>query len=286
MDNVATAARQTDEYDEPLAGLPQSGPMTFANHAHIDGATAEVRFVTASSALPESVATRVWEAVGGKAAYPLIVPQSMGTQTVTFTPNGADAQVSVINGWRLTSADESVALALFPGLIALQTNAYERYSKDLGGPLTAALEAYASETNATTVNRIGLRYINRLTHSEAHGPQFWSTAINAPFAGPLRSEELGTHVQGMHQQLDLKLTDVAAARVISGAFEQDETAVGRFGYVIDIDVFRNEAIPFDTGTVSNLARQLNRTALSLFRLVLSDQMQDVLGAISKREDYA
>jgi len=49
--------------------------------------------------------------------------------------------------------------------------------------------------------------------------------------------------------------------------------------MIDIDVFREEAIPFDVATVCNLTRQLNRTALSLFTRVVTEDSQTALGPI-------
>lgn len=283
-DVVVTAARETDEYDEPLAGLPQAGSIHFTEDRHIDGATAEVRFATASTALPESVATRVWHALGGASVYPLFEPASTGSFALTVTPQGAATQTQVVNGWRLSTADGAASLTLFPSLIALQTNKYGRYSTDLGKPLAAALDAFANAADVAMVNRIGLRYINRLTNADAAAPQFWRAAVRPPFAAVLGDEHLGPLVQAAHQQVELKLDAAAGGRVICGAFEQDEPAVGHYGFVIDIDVFRNEAIPFEPTTVANLARQLNRTALSLFRLVLSDDMLGSLGAVSTQED--
>ena len=45
----------------------------------------------------------------------------------------------------------------------------------------------------------------------------------------------------------------------------------RYSFLVDLDVFREQALDFDETLVADMTRQLNRTALALFTQVLSEK---------------
>lgn len=268
-----------DAFDQPLGGLTGM-PRLKLSRTHMEAAIAEVRFVPGGDALPEDVAAAVWDGLG-RDALPVFESHSVNTVSLAVSPQGADSTTQVEHGWVLASADRRTSVTLLPSMVAVQTSAYERYSTSLGDPLRKAVQLFIDATKASLVQRIGLRYINRLQDNAANEPGFWRDHVRAPFAGPLPGD-LAPIVEMMHQQVLLRLEPTAAARINSGVF-REEGADPRFSFLIDLDVFREQAFTFDPELCEGLARQLNRTAFPLFCQVLSDQYLDSLGPMQLDE---
>lgn len=177
-------------------------------------------------------------------------------------------------GWLLATSDRSTAVTLLPTLVIVQTREYQRYSTSLGDPLRHVLELFTAATGVARIQRLGLRYINRLTDPSAETPTFWCDHIKEPFAGPLNGP-VAHLVAGVHQQVELKLDETAGARVQSGVFTDQQPgtpdAATRYSYLIDIDIYREQAMTYDSARCANQLRQLNRTALAMFANVLSER---------------
>lgn len=142
----------------------------------------------------------------------------------------------------------------------------------LGEPLQRVLELFSAAAGTTRIQRLGLRYINRLTDAAAETPAFWRDHIREPFAGPLNGP-VADLVVGVHQQAEFKLDDTAGARVQSGAFADQQpgsAGVANYSYLVDIDVYREQAMTYEPTPCANQVRQLNRTALAMFANVLSE----------------
>ncbi len=253
--------------------------MTF-EHTHVEAAVAEVRFVSDQSELPETVATEVWKSLGTE-AFPIFEPADQVMVTLTLTPEGPQQSQQAQQGWLLATSDRATAVTLLPATVIVQTRSYTRYSKSLAEPLAKVLKPFTAATGVTLVQRLGLRYINRLTESNANTPTFWRDHIREPFAGALNGA-VADLVAGIHQQVQLKLADTAGARIQCGVFEAPQVGHAsnpNYNYLVDLDVFREQATPYDATAIANMVRQLNRTALALFATVLSDQYLAQLGPI-------
>ncbi len=260
-------ADTTDEFDKPLGGLT-GGARVLLERTHMEAAVAEVRFVPGRDELPEASAVAVWNALG-KDRLPIFERHAVSTVNLTVTPNGADQTTQAQHGWVLASNDRRTVVTLLPSMVVVQTAAYARYSTSLGDPLRVALRTFAEATGASVVQRLGLRYINRLQDAAASSPAFWRDHVRPAFAGPLVGETGGL-VEALHQQVQFKLDESAAARVQSGVF-REQGVDERYSFLVDLDVFREQALDFDETLVADMTRQLNRTALALFTQVLSEK---------------
>ena len=263
----------TDEFDRPLGGLEGMRRIRF-DRTQMEGAAAEIRFLPGKPELTEADAVHVWEGLD-KAALPIFERQTMNVVNLTLKPTGHDQTHEVQQGWVMASTDRRTAVSLYPSVVAVQTANYDHYRTSLGDPLTRVLQLFVEATGASVVQRIGLRYVNRLQNSEAVTPIYWSEHVRAAFAGPL-VQGIAPLVEALHQQVKLRLDDTAAARVQSGVF-REQTTEALYSYLVDIDVFREQAINFDEILCANLTRQLNRTALALFAHVLSDEYLAQMG---------
>lgn len=269
------ATTGTDEWDVPLGGLTGMRRVRL-ERTQIEAATAEARFLSNKQSLPEHTAAEIWEDLGGSDAHPHFEATEQVVWTVPVAPPGAPAASQSQHGWMLSTADRASAITLLPATVIVQTRAYERYSASLGEPLARVLELFTRATGAMRVSRLGLRYVNRLTHADAHDPTYWAEHIREPFAGALHGPTAAL-VAGALQQIVLKLGDTAGARIQSGVFDDPTPPAQRYSFLVDLDVYREQTQTFDSLTCANQTRQLNRTALALFTEVLSAQYLSDLG---------
>lgn len=272
--------RATDEFDVPLGGLQALARLTF-ERTFMEAAVAEVRFVSEHSELSEADAIKVWSGMG-KTLFPVFERRIMTSVSLTPTPSGTDSTTQTQFGWILATADRRTAITLLPSTVVVQTADYVRFSSSLGQPLAKALGLFVEVTDASVVQRIGLRYVNRLQDDKASSPEFWKEHVREPFAGPLWST-LAPNIEALHQQVHVKLDPTAAANLQSGVF-REEGADARYSFLVDLDVFREQSFDFRQEYCSNLTRQLNRTALALFAQVLSERYWADLGPRSLDEE--
>lgn len=267
-----------DEFDTPLGGIGRLSRVKF-ERTHLEGAAAEVRLIPAKTELSESDAVHVWEGLG-KDILPVFDRQSMNLLSLTLTATGHQQTQEKQDGWILASADRTLSVTLYPNLVAIQTTRYDHYRVSLGVPLARALALFVATTGSSVVNRIGLRFINRLQDPLADKPEFWAAHIRDGFSGPLTGS-LSRMVDATHQQTQIRLAESAAARIISGVFREEDG--DRYSFLVDLDVFREQAFPYDEDLCANLAKQLNRTALSLFSQVVTPAYLDAMGSVPVEE---
>jgi len=254
-----------DEFDTPLAGLPASERQVLGQ-THMEAAVAEVRFVSDRTELPEAEAIEIWTALGSD-EFPVFEKSALSSLNLTVTPDGANSSTTRQEGWVVATPTRDLTITLLPAMVIVQTSSYQRFSLSLADPLARALPAFVDATKSSLVQRIGLRYINRLSATDASSPGYWAEQIQPEFAGPLRGM-LGALVQGAHQQVQVRLDETAGARIQSGVF-RDAGTDERYSFLVDLDVYREQAMPFEATNCANVTRQLNRTALALFFQVLA-----------------
>jgi uncharacterized protein (TIGR04255 family) len=256
---------ERDEWDRPLGNLDGLARVRL-ERTHLEAAVAEVRFTT-NAELSEQHAISIWQSLG-EASFPAFGKHVQNIVNLTVNPHGSSQVTEEQRGWVLANADRSTWITLLPSVVVVQTSSYDRYSTSLGSPLRKVLSLFTEVTGASVVQRLGLRFINKLIDPGATSPEFWRNHIRADFAGALAGK-LGSIVRSQHQRVQLELDKTAAARIQSGVFSELE-APDRYGFLIDLDVFREQSFSYEEEHCANLVRQLNRTALALFAYVLSD----------------
>ena len=189
---------------------------------------------------------------------------------------GAAPQATATTGWVLSDESRSLTINLFPDLTFVQTTAYTRYRESLRPSLQGVLRGLSEVFAPGLVQRVGLRYVNRLTDRDARTAADWQGSIAPAFLGVLTDGLLGQRVQSTQQQVELALEQGVGALVRYGAFI-DTAAGGSYSYLVDIDVFRQYTDAFDPEAVIAVARRLNRTALPLFQHVVHADYRETMG---------
>jgi uncharacterized protein (TIGR04255 family) len=268
-------SHEAADADRPLGGLPPAEPVLLAQ-SQLEVALVEVRF----SGLRDAVTTN--EVLGLRqllADAGLELPRMQATQqqqiAVAVTPGGdVTPELEVrASGWQLASDDGHLVATVLPNMVAVQSTHYERWSTSLSPTLQTLVAAVGATLEPELVHRVGVRYVNRLTLPDAVTPAAWTGSINPKVLGPLTDDVLGATIAGSQQQLELKLGDAHGALVRHGAFA-DGAIGGRYSYLVDIDVFDQTTARFDVSAIAETSRTLNRTALSLFQLIVTPAYRD------------
>ncbi len=165
-------------------------------------------------------------------------------------------------GWQLTAADPRTHAIVMPGALVIQTAVYERWSVSLKPLLAVFLNAIAATLAPRIGQRIGLRYVDRFTDSQARSAASWRGRIVDELLGPACHDIFGHLVVGAQQQLQLQFEPGKGALLRHGSFS-DHGMSGAVSYLLDIDVFDETSRAFDPEDLMQRAEVLIRTALSV-----------------------
>jgi uncharacterized protein (TIGR04255 family) len=112
--------------------------------------------------------------------------------------------------------------------------------------------------------RIGLRFIDRITHPDVASPQDWIGWIDPAFLGPIAHARVGEGVTTSQQIIQLETGDGRSLILRHGAV-RDQEAGNRWMYLIDQDCFVERGRPFDPDQVLEVTESLHTLALQMFQ---------------------
>lgn len=188
---------------------------------------------------------------------------------MTFGPQGV-AQIPPTPLWRFHELDGPWTVAVGRDFLALETQEYRRF-EDLVDRLIASLGALA-ELDIEVRERIGLRYVNRLSVEDAQRPADWRPLIRSELLGVVGGPDLGDDVVQALEQIRLREPDGIV--VINHGYLSSE-ASGNDGphYLIDIDVFDETAVRFDAEEILTLVNSFHERLKDLFEISITDEMR-------------
>jgi uncharacterized protein (TIGR04255 family) len=264
------AMASMSEDTQALAGLP-AADRTLLEQAPLELAVVEVRFQPTMAEITAESGLRLRGRLA-ELGHPFVqLDQAQQGQVSINIPVGGQPipQVqAVASGWRLLSSGGHLQVTLMPGMVAIQTSRYERWSVSLRPVLEAVLEVTGELLSPALVGRIGLRYINRFVDRNATTASAWKDRIHEQLLGPVWHPVLGDLVRGTQQQVELGLGDTQGALLRHGPIT-DPAAGGATSYLLDIDVYDAEPSAFKLVELIRRAEALNRTAATLFQAALT-----------------
>jgi uncharacterized protein (TIGR04255 family) len=177
-------------------------------------------------------------------------------------------------GWRLATRDQSWAVTIFADSVILESRAYDSWAAAFRPRLERALAGAVEAFGPDLQTRIGLRYINALSHIDASTPMYWLDKIQPAFLGGLGDRSLGTYFMASASRNTFNFDEIQAT--VSLAFQADVAIVGRTAVVFDIDVFRQVAREFTLDDLICAADLLNTRALQIFQSIVTDSYLESL----------
>jgi uncharacterized protein (TIGR04255 family) len=224
-----------------------------------------------------TTALAVHEALGGAGGpYPAI-DEVAGAEFNVVMGVGAGApnvRETKTSGWRLTSADDAWVITLMPDNFSLETTGYTTWADDFAPRLDALIDAVAEHVRPTFEQRIGLRYVDRITELGLTELAAWQPYLRPELLGLVLHPELGPGVRTYQQQVVIELADGVTAGLRHGPVVEPGREV--VDYQLDYDIFRQGGRPFDRDAVRDAAAQFNVYALQLFQASISDALLEEL----------
>lgn len=270
-----------EEHEEtrPLAGLP-GADRTLLARAPLELAIVEVRFAGARN-LPDDAGLQIRGRLGAAGLH-LTRLEPRQTQRVNLTAGMPSVEVGT-NGWLLANPDGTTQVTFLPEAAVFQTATYHRWSVSMRPSLEAVLATVRELVTPPVVIRIGLRYVNRFVDPAAVTVAAWKRRIDERFLGPICHAHLGQLVKGSQQQVDLTFSDNQGAILRHGPFV-DERSSRSMSYLLDIDCYDNTPSSFNVSELADRAEALNRTAASLFQLVITEEYRHQLQSGGQTDD--
>ncbi len=232
----------------------------------------ENRFVVSESA----TALAFHEALGGREGqYPDVEEASTASGNVVIGPGGPTvSETAKLSGWRFRAGDGAWVVTLMPDHVALETTAYGTWADAFEPRVGEVISAVAELVEPAFEQRIGLRYIDRITGLELKNLTEWKEYIRPELLGAICHPELGPSIRAAQQQLVIEIDDDVRANLRHGAVDDPEADT--VDYLLDYDIYRQGGRRFDADGIKTSVGQFNAYALQLFHASITDKLLDYL----------
>lgn len=255
------------EIQNPLtASLPAEVPLPGAPLVRVIG---QVLFPPVLSLEKREFIAPFQEAI--RSTYPVLRPEQ--TQGIVLGPQGAAPGPKQI-AWRFSDVDGGWRVSVTPEFVAIETTSYTSRD-DFLHRLRFVLDAFAEQVEPALVQRLGVRYIDRVTGDAL-----------ADIGKLVRQEVLGIVALPFSELAHHSLTETlfalpeskeqliarwgkvpANATVDSNAIEP----IAEQSWVLDIDMFSFEEHPFVPEEIVNTARRFTERLYTVFRWTVTDE---------------
>jgi uncharacterized protein (TIGR04255 family) len=209
--------------------------------------------------------------------YPVLrFEQSQG---MVFGPQGVSPAPQLVI-WRFSDAGSRWRVSLAPDFVALETEEYSA-REDFLNRLSIVIDALEKHFEPKVVDRVGVRYIDRLT-----GPALADIAkLVRPQVLGILATPAGNHVEQLISESIFSLQEKGArlllrqGRVPKGT-TVDPTAINPINepsWILDIDMFRAASQEFLAKEIVDEARTFTERIYAFFRWAVTDDFLRYFG---------
>jgi uncharacterized protein (TIGR04255 family) len=252
----------------PIGSIPLAPRFRLTRH-HIGQVLCQVQFSPVLRLREEDAAIPFQERI--RREYPRY--SRSGALAMIIGPQGLQAQQEGPPLHRFESPD-GVGVTLAPDFIALETRAYEHF-EDFADRLVDLLGHVADLYEPPEMPRVGLRFVNELRLPSASPQDEMRRAITPRLLGAAATEELASSIVRSEQLIELSdergnmlvrhgLFPDGGTTVQSQLAPPDAGVLNQSFYLLDIDAYRQEALPFDAEVAHDRAINFNEYIRSFF----------------------
>lgn len=204
-------------------------------------------------------------------------PRYLKQESVGFliTPGGVQPQQGQPGLHRFQDTSGAFTITLAHDFLALETLAYADID-DFATRLVSVAEVIRELYAPAEIVRLGLRFVNELRLAEGEVPQALRRTVTPALLGPLAAEELTGAVRASEQVMELR--DGPQTVLVRHGLQPEGTTVmlpadqerrppGELRapfYLLDVDAFVQEAVPFSVGGIEDRLRDFNDDLRALF----------------------
>jgi uncharacterized protein (TIGR04255 family) len=176
-------------------------------------------------------------------------------------------------GWRLRSSDNKWTVVLMPDFIALESTGYTtwtHFNERLSELVVAVHEVVAPEF----LQRVGLRYIDKIKIPEAARPEEWTGWVDSSLLTLASMSQFKSSVIGSQTITQLDLGDVQS--IFRTSCAPDPGSSNGYSMVLDTDCFDSRGRGFNAADIDATVSTLHRRSLQIFQGVLTPRMNRAL----------
>lgn len=213
-----------------------------------------------------------------KEGYPVVertqAPQFSVQLAFRAEPGAAVSHPAPISPVRFTDNGGDWTVTIGPDLLSVETTAYESW-EEFAGRFGDVLAAVLSVVGLNASQRLGVRFVNELTHPDATTIAGWSRFVDPGLLGAAASPRFEDQVTRAAEQLTLEKAD--DAMTVRHSYTRNLTGTEPSSiYLLDIDVFTGKPFAIDHDQVFSRLERFHAAAWTLFIESLTSEMIDYL----------
>lgn len=252
-------------YDPLTAEIPAEIPLPDAPLVRV---IAQVRFPPVLSIEKRDFVAPFQEAI--RARYPILRAEQ--TQGLVVGPQGT-APLSPQIIWRFSDVEERWRVSLAPDFVAIETTAY-RSRKDFFARFTSIVQALAEQVSPKIVDRIGVRYIDRVMDEAVQNiGQLVRPEILGMIATAAAEHAHYTLSESVFTVPEFSAQLLARWGLLPTGGTVDPAAIEPLAepsWILDLDLFRSAPRVFDPEEVVTSAQAYAERIYAFFRWVVTD----------------
>jgi uncharacterized protein (TIGR04255 family) len=241
--------------------------------APVDLVIWQLQFAEAADVANPAVGTHFAEVLSDEAgAFQL---QRLAAPALVFPlPNALQLPGSMdpAQGWSLRRNGTIVTVGA--QALAVETNNYETYT-EFRMVLDRALVALHDSVLPPGEQRLGLRYVDRVSRPEVKRAADWAGLLEPWLVGPLGHRTLGDAVGAYAQQVDFEPDSQNIRATVRQRVFADADQRGRQTVMLDYDVFREGYRVPDREEAMAATDQMNDISKQLFEASITDGLRAV-----------
>jgi uncharacterized protein (TIGR04255 family) len=233
----------------------------------------QVRHEENNAARDPKRAFQVHEAI--KDHYPVLEEQVGQQLTITAGAAGVQAVPGAQQrGWKMRSEDQQWNAVVMPDSFSLETTSYSDWP-DFSARFEVLTRAVAAAIEPSLEQRVGLRFIDRITHPDVASARDWARWIDEAFLGPIAHKTVGEAVTSSQQIVQLDAGEGRSMILRHGAI-RDADAGGEWAYLFDQDCYVQRGRRFDSSDVLAALESLHTLALQVFQQAITAELYEYL----------
>lgn len=249
--------------DPIVATAPKEIPL---EHAPLERVIAQIRFPEILSIEQRDFVAPFQEAL--RATYPVLRQEH--TQAVVFGQAGVGPSRPQV-AWRFSDTSGDFRVSLTPEFVALETTRYASRS-DFLGRLREVAEALAEHFEPAQIDRLGVRYVDRITGAAVDE----IAALVRPEVRGIAGTSAATHAT---HALSESMFDLEDARILArwGQLPANATVdpgiepAPQRSWILDLDMFSAAPMPFAIDRLVSEAERYAERIYTLFRWAVTDE---------------
>jgi uncharacterized protein (TIGR04255 family) len=206
---------------------------------------------------------------------PILEEQTSQELTVAGGLSGLQAStMPTSRGWKMRADDQAWTSVLNSDSFSLETTKYQDWS-DFAPRFASLTQSVAEHVAPVLEARVGLRFIDRISHPDVHQAPDWRGWLNPALLGPIEDPDLGAAVIGTQNVLQLEFEhDQKVGLRFGSAVEEGST--GGAIFLLDTDCYVQRAVRFDVDGLLGVVESLHVLALQIFQWAIDERLYSYL----------